>query len=118
MWECPRCHSAVEDESPICTNCQYVNAEKFEPPKKVRRKERYCPKCNSKRIFPSVRIIDSGEGFSRDLEIEIDEKPGNMLFKGSRRFLVSGSLCSDCGNLELSVEDTSPLKEIYAKITE
>ena len=58
-----------------------------------------CPRCNSQRLIPDVRIIDRDHGGgAQDLSVEIYERPDALLFKGRHRGVLRATICGDCGH--------------------
>jgi len=73
-----------------------------------------CPRCNSKRLIPDVRIIDRGHyNSARDLSVEVYEQPDALIFKGTHLGVLTATICADCGNAELSVTNAEKLYDAY-----
>jgi hypothetical protein len=75
-----------------------------------------CPRCNSDRLIPDVRIVDRGDyNSARDLSVEVYEKPDALIFKGTHPGELKATICADCGNAELTVTNASDLYETFLK---
>ena len=75
-----------------------------------------CPRCDSENIMPNIRIRDRYERFQgEDLEVVVESKPNAFLFKGTHREALRATVCGECGNVELSVENPKGLWETYSK---
>jgi hypothetical protein len=62
-----------------------------------------CSACGSSRIVPDLTIADHDHLGKRELGIELPERPGALVFKGTRRFPLRAQVCGDCGHVELTV---------------
>ena len=75
-----------------------------------------CPRCDSENIMPNLRIRDRYERFQgEDLEVVVESKPNALLFKGAHREVLRATVCGECGNVELSVENPKGLWKTYSK---
>jgi hypothetical protein len=75
-----------------------------------------CPRCNSERLIPDVRIIDRGHNNSaRDLSVEVYEQPDALIFKGTHLGILQATICADCGNAELTVTNAEELYDAYVR---
>ncbi len=75
-----------------------------------------CPRCGSENIMPNLRIRDRYErGLGQDLEVEVQGNPGALIFKGAHRETLRATVCGECGNVGLSVENPKGLWETYSQ---
>ncbi|MDE0481574.1 MAG: hypothetical protein OXI67_03235 [Candidatus Poribacteria bacterium] len=76
-----------------------------------------CPRCDSENIMPNLRIRDRYErGLGQDLEVEVQGNPDALIFKQSHREALRATVCGECGNVGLSVENPKGLWETYSQI--
>ena len=76
-----------------------------------------CAKCGSTRLVPGVRVADRGDGnFSYDLSLEMYEHPQALFFKGTRRSVLTATVCGDCGFTEFFVKNPALLLEMYQRL--
>jgi hypothetical protein len=74
-----------------------------------------CPKCQSEKIIPQVRI-KAGAPYgppAGGVVAVVDENPEAMLMKGSHEYLMSARLCGECGYAEFFVENPHGLYDVY-----
>ncbi|MDE0088696.1 MAG: hypothetical protein OXU23_23450 [Candidatus Poribacteria bacterium] len=75
-----------------------------------------CPRCDSENIMPNLRIRDRYErGLGQDLEVEVQGNPDALIFKQSHREALRATVCGECGNVGLSVENPKGLWETYSQ---
>ena len=73
-----------------------------------------CPKCDSTRLATEVRIADLGDGnFSRELSLEVQERPEALFFKRTRRYPMKATVCGDCGFTEFYVSYPDELLKVH-----
>ena len=72
-----------------------------------------CPRCGSEKVMPNLQIRDN-LGFGIKLEVEVEGNPNAMIFKKSRRSALKATVCGECGNVELSVNNPKQLWEHYS----
>ena len=73
-----------------------------------------CGRCGSEKVMPNLRIRDRYEhGFGNDLEVEVRGNPDALVFKKAHREALRATVCGDCGNVGLSVENPQVLWKIY-----
>ena len=73
-----------------------------------------CSRCSSEKIMTNLRVRDRYEaGVGQDLEIEVQANPGALIFKQTHREALRTTVCGECGNVGLSVENPRALWEIY-----
>lgn len=78
-------------------------------------KREKCPKCGSGKIMHNVRVIDrDGEYANGSLSVQIEKKPGALIFKKAETMALNASICGDCGYAELYAADPARLWEAYA----
>ena len=77
----------------------------------------HCPKCNSGELIPNVRILDKRDrgACSDDLQVEVQEAPGALLFKGNHRGKLRAIICGACGFTELYATDPQELLLAHKK---
>ena len=69
-----------------------------------------CLRCGSDALIPDARLIDRGDGNSRDhIEVGIVTRPEAFVFTGEIRSETRAFVCVDCGFVELRVVDTDAL---------
>ena len=67
-----------------------------------------------RKFMPNLRIRDYCEvGGAKDLETEVEGNPGAMIFKKTHREALRATVCGECGNIGLSVENSKALWEVY-----
>lgn len=75
-----------------------------------------CPRCGSENIMPNLRIRDRYDaGVGRDLEVEVQGNPDAVIFKQAHREALRATVCGECGNVGLSVENPKRLWEIHSQ---
>ncbi len=78
-----------------------------------------CSRCGSDKIMPNLRIYDLGNlvgTLGTDwIGIEVVAKPDAAIFKDAHQELVRATVCGDCGNVELTVDNPKKLWESYTK---
>ncbi len=73
-----------------------------------------CPRCGSENIMPNLRIRDRYErGLGQSLEVEVKGNPNALFFKKTHREALRATVCGECGNVGLSVENPKGLWETY-----
>lgn len=73
-----------------------------------------CPRCGSEKILHNLRIRDRYEaGLGQDLEVEVEGNPEALIFKQAHREALRATVCGECGNVGLSVENPKVLWETY-----
>jgi len=139
MWDCTGCGEKHEDTFDICWNCGTPKDGGTDPSRERSVAEEgpgitaevprdapvvsgelrtdagpVCPRCGSQDVIPDVRIVDRGDGnFKRDLQVEVYESPGALLFKGTHAGVLRASICGRCGHAELSVTNPGELLAAY-----
>lgn len=65
--------------------------------------------------MPNLRIPDYCElgGPNRNSEVEVQGNPDALLFKQAHRETLRATVCGECGNVDLSVENPGALWEVY-----
>jgi formate dehydrogenase assembly factor FdhD len=75
-----------------------------------------CSSCGSEEVIRNVKIVDHGYMDSKyDLAIELHGKPDALIFKDTRKGVLSATVCGQCGKVELSVDNPRELWEIYKR---
>jgi predicted nucleic-acid-binding Zn-ribbon protein len=142
MWDCPHCGEKHEDSFEVCWNCGSSKDGTIDPsfrraddgdtspaPKDSPRREApvvsaavgggtvpVCPKCGSREVIPDVRIVDRGDNdWKRDLEVEVYDNPGALIFKGTHAGTLRASVCGRCGYAELYVTNSEELLASYRR---
>ena len=72
-----------------------------------------CAKCQSTKIIPKARIIDTNDNFKWDLTVEVYEDPDALIFKGAHRENMFARICGECGYVETYVENPQELYSAY-----
>ena len=73
-----------------------------------------CGRCGSEKVMSDLRIRDRYEhGFGNDLEVEVRGNPDALLFKQPHREALKATVCGECGNVGLSVENPGALWKVY-----
>ena len=73
-----------------------------------------CGRCSSENIMPNLRIRDCYDRtVGQDLEVEVQANPDAFIFKGAHREALRATVCGECGNVGLSVENPQQLWKIY-----
>ena len=75
-----------------------------------------CPRCGSDKIMPNSRILDHYERYSgEDLKVVVERNPGALIFKRLHREALRATVCGECGNVGLPVENPKGLWETYSQ---
>lgn len=75
-----------------------------------------CGRCGSEKIMPDLRIRDRYEaGMGQDLEVEVQGNPDALIFKQAHREALRATVCGECGNVGLSVENPQALWKTYSE---
>ena len=75
-----------------------------------------CGRCGSEKVMPNLRIRDRCDaGVGQDLEVEVQGNPDALIFKQARREALKATVCGECGNVGLSVENPQRLWKIYSE---
>lgn len=75
-----------------------------------------CSRCGSEKVMPNLRIRDRYEaGMGQDVEVEVEGNPDAMIFKKAHREALRATVCGECGNVGLSVENPNALWETYSQ---
>ena len=77
-----------------------------------------CSRCGSEKIMPDLRIRDRHEaaiGEGEDLAVEVQGNPDAFIFKKAHRELLRATVCGECGNVGLSVENPQRLWKVYTE---
>jgi formate dehydrogenase assembly factor FdhD len=73
-----------------------------------------CGRCGSEKVMSNLRIRDRYDaGVGQDLEVEIQGNPDALIFKQAHREALRATVCGECGNVGLSVENPEALWKIY-----
>ena len=139
MWQCRKCHEKHEDTFDVCWNCgtsidgtedpNFQNADLAMPVADLREtpaekrsavpdRPMVCPKCKSRDVMPGVRILAQAGQFGAvkgNLEVEVYEDPGALIFKGAQTGTLTASVCGNCGYTELYVNNPAQLLAVYRK---
>lgn len=75
-----------------------------------------CSRCGSEKVMPNLQIKDRlRPGMKLVVEVEEEEEKLNtMIFKRSPNSPMTATVCSDCGNVELTVDNPKLLWEHYS----
>lgn len=75
-----------------------------------------CGRCGSEKVMSDLRIRDRYEaGMGQNLEVEVQGNPDAFLFKQAHREALRATVCGECGNVGLSVENPQALWKIYTE---
>ena len=75
-----------------------------------------CGRCGSEKVMPDLRVRDRYEaGMGQNLEVEVQGNPDALIFKQAHREALRATVCGECGNVGLSVENPQALWEIYSE---
>ena len=75
-----------------------------------------CSRCGSEKIMPNLRIRDRYDaGVGQDLEVEVQANPDALIFKQAHRVALRATVCGECGNVGLSVENPQTLWKAYTQ---
>lgn len=75
-----------------------------------------CPRCGSENVMPNLRIRDCYDTIeSGDIEVEVQRTPDALIFKGAHREALRATVCGECGNVELTVDNPEGLWETYSQ---
>lgn len=75
-----------------------------------------CGRCGSEKIMPNLRIRDRYDaGVGQDLEVEVQSNPDALIFKQAHRVPLKATVCGECGNVGLSVENPQTLWKAYTQ---
>ena len=78
--------------------------------------ESKCVKCGSEKVIPDVKIVDHGYMDSKhDLAIELSGNPDAKIFKDTRKGVLRATVCGQCGDVRLSVDNPQELWAIYKR---
>ena len=71
-----------------------------------------CPKCQSEKTIPNVRIVDLA-GHTLRLGVRVFEHPEAFAFKGAHATDLRSRVCGECGYVEFYVENPQELYSAY-----
>ncbi len=77
-------------------------------------KNNICPKCNSNKVIPKVRILDHDYGINKNLSVQM-KNSNHKYFYSTTESQVVAYICGDCGFMETYVTDYKDLWDIYKK---
>lgn len=73
-----------------------------------------CPKCESGKIIPRVRLIDRGAyNVAGPLTVRVDGNPDALLFKYTHDGMLQAWICGGCGYVETYVDNPGELYAVY-----
>ena len=72
-----------------------------------------CGRCGSEKVMSNLRIRDRYT--AEDLEVEVEGNPDAMIFKKAQKEALRATVCGECGNVGLSVENPKALWETYTQ---
>lgn len=75
--------------------------------------QRICPKCQSEKVIPTVRVDDQGQYSSGLLRVAVDQDPNAFIFNDTYTSNVSAWVCGSCGYMELFAADPRGLYDAY-----
>jgi formate dehydrogenase assembly factor FdhD len=66
--------------------------------------------------MPNLRIRDRSEAVTeQDVEVEVQGNPNALIFKQAHREALKATVCGECGNVGLSIENPQRLWKIYTE---
>lgn len=75
-----------------------------------------CNGCGSEKIMLNLRIRDGYDRVSgQDLEVEVQRNPDAFIFTQAHREVLRATVCGECGNVGLSVENPQALWQAYTE---
>ena len=75
-----------------------------------------CLQCGSDKIMPNLRIHDRHRGYHDDwIGIEIMDKPDALIFKGTHKEYIRATVCGECGDVRLTVDNPKGLWQTYGQ---
>ena len=75
-----------------------------------------CGRCGSEKVMPNLRIRDYYDvGMAQDLVVEVQANPDALIFKQAHREALRATVCGECGNVVLSVENPQALWKVYTE---
>lgn len=75
-----------------------------------------CLRCGSDKIMPNLRIRDRYELHQgEDLEVVIARNPEAIVFKGLQREALRATVCGECGDVRLTVDNPNGLWQTYVQ---
>ena len=75
-----------------------------------------CQICDSDKIIPNLRIRDRFEMHrSGNLEVVIARNPDAILFKSLHREALRATVCGECGDARLTVDNPQGLWQTYVQ---
>lgn len=74
-----------------------------------------CAKCGSDKIMSNLRIHEVGKRRMDLIGIEVLANPEAVIFKDGHKEFMRATVCGDCGNVELTVDNPKGLWETYTK---
>ena len=75
-----------------------------------------CNRCGSEKVMSNLRVRDRYDrGFRDDLEVEVQGKPDALIFTQAHREPLRATVCGECGNVALSVENPGALWKVYTE---
>ena len=75
-----------------------------------------CGRCGSEKVIPNLRIRDRSEAVTeQDVEVEVQGNPNALIFKQAHREALRATVCGECGNVGLSVENPQRLWQVYTE---
>lgn len=75
-----------------------------------------CTLCSSDKIMPNLRIRDLYDLHQGgDLEVVIPRNPNAIVFKNLHREALRATVCGNCGNVSITVDNAKALWETYTQ---
>ena len=71
-----------------------------------------CTQCGSDKIMQDLKL-SAGGGL---LIVTLEGNPGALVFKDMKMAALRGTVCGECGNVGLSIENPKELWETYKKV--
>ena len=78
-----------------------------------------CSRCGSEKVMTNLRIRVGHNpaigAAGQDLEVEVQRNPDALIFKQTQKEALRATVCGECGNVGLSVENPQALWQAYTE---
>ncbi len=72
-----------------------------------------CLKCDSDKIIPNARVLDTGQYAAGYLHIAIEGDPDALFFKETTKCEAKVFVCGSCGYVEFYAENPNLIYQAY-----
>ncbi len=76
--------------------------------------EKNCTQCGSDKIMQNMALSERAAG--GPLVVTLEGNPNAKIFKDMKIAALRGTVCGECGNVCLSIENPEELWETYKKV--